>query len=190
MTEIIDAHAHLGDLLYPNGGELIEKKGVTRENRLDVMGFFEWLGAIDAVSGIEGRRLGLHLRDFLLRTPSNVGKASIGVIACCDAPFAALLVRDGGSFESQADDVVKALFFCGVDCFVVPFRCEEVIAFNLSEFSLDEELLVLVVVGSCGSELVQLHFVGVDLFAVGGPCLVIDGRFECDEYECAIEVEL
>ena len=31
MDRIIDIHAHLGDILYPGGGELIEKKGVRKK---------------------------------------------------------------------------------------------------------------------------------------------------------------
>ena len=57
MTEIIDIHAHLGDILYPNGGQLIEKTGVTRQNRVDFMGFMEHLNAWE--SRVVGRVYGL-----------------------------------------------------------------------------------------------------------------------------------
>jgi len=30
MEKIIDMHSHLGDICYPNGGALIEKKGIKK----------------------------------------------------------------------------------------------------------------------------------------------------------------
>ena len=30
MEKIIDMHAHLGDICYPNGGTLIEKTGIKK----------------------------------------------------------------------------------------------------------------------------------------------------------------
>jgi uncharacterized protein len=39
---IIDIHTHLGDILYPNGGDLIDKKGVRKkifyENAAELLG--------------------------------------------------------------------------------------------------------------------------------------------------------
>lgn len=35
MDPIIDAHSHLGDILYPDGGKLIGKKGITKEPVFD-----------------------------------------------------------------------------------------------------------------------------------------------------------
>ena len=31
MPPIIDAHSHIGDILYPNGGRIIEQKGVRKK---------------------------------------------------------------------------------------------------------------------------------------------------------------
>ena len=39
MDRIIDVHAHLGDILYPGGGELIEKKGVRKKVIFDTVDF-------------------------------------------------------------------------------------------------------------------------------------------------------
>jgi hypothetical protein len=41
MALIIDAHSHLGDILYPGGGQLIGKRGVTKEPVLDPATFGE-----------------------------------------------------------------------------------------------------------------------------------------------------
>ncbi len=43
MNKIIDVHAHLGDLLYPNGGDLIEKVGVKKPSGFELLGFMEQL---------------------------------------------------------------------------------------------------------------------------------------------------
>ena len=32
---IIDVHSHLGDILYPNGGDLIYKKGAVKQKMYD-----------------------------------------------------------------------------------------------------------------------------------------------------------
>jgi predicted TIM-barrel fold metal-dependent hydrolase len=37
MEKIIDIHTHLGDILYPNGGELIEKRGVKKKIFIDLI---------------------------------------------------------------------------------------------------------------------------------------------------------
>ena len=37
MDSIIDAHGHLGDILYPGGGRLIDETGVTKEPVLDLL---------------------------------------------------------------------------------------------------------------------------------------------------------
>ena len=37
MDSIIDAHGHLGDILYPGGGRLIDEKGVSKEPVLDLL---------------------------------------------------------------------------------------------------------------------------------------------------------
>ena len=37
MYSIIDAHGHLGDILYPGGGHLIDEMGVTKEPVLDLL---------------------------------------------------------------------------------------------------------------------------------------------------------
>ena len=47
MTEIIDIHAHLGDIMFPNGGELIEKKNVTFQKRVSVGIITEYLTVPD-----------------------------------------------------------------------------------------------------------------------------------------------
>ena len=49
---IIDVHTHLGNILYPNGGKLIEQKGVTKKLVIDPISLSEMLlhldvGAID-----------------------------------------------------------------------------------------------------------------------------------------------
>ena len=36
MDSIIDAHGHLGDILHPGGGRLIDETGVTKEPVLDL----------------------------------------------------------------------------------------------------------------------------------------------------------
>ena len=41
MALIIDMHAHLGDVLYPGGGDLIEKKGVRKRLFFDILSLFE-----------------------------------------------------------------------------------------------------------------------------------------------------
>lgn len=41
MDSIIDAHSHLGDILYPNGGQLIGKKGVTKQSVFDPASIWE-----------------------------------------------------------------------------------------------------------------------------------------------------
>ena len=41
-TEIIDVHTHLGDILYPNGGELIDKTGMQAKSLFDT----GWLTAL------------------------------------------------------------------------------------------------------------------------------------------------
>ncbi|KAF0194525.1 MAG: hypothetical protein FD169_1729 [Bacillota bacterium] len=38
---IIDVHSHLGDILYPNGGELIYKKNVVMPKIFDFQAFNE-----------------------------------------------------------------------------------------------------------------------------------------------------
>ncbi|MBN1883047.1 MAG: amidohydrolase [Deltaproteobacteria bacterium] len=43
MTEIIDIHTHLGDILYDGGGELIDKKGVRKRMMLDLVSISEFL---------------------------------------------------------------------------------------------------------------------------------------------------
>lgn len=41
MEKIIDIHTHLGDILYPNGGEQIEKRGVKKKFFLDLISLSE-----------------------------------------------------------------------------------------------------------------------------------------------------
>ncbi len=43
MDRIIDIHAHLGDICYPGGGELIEKKGVRKNLLFDTTRLTEFL---------------------------------------------------------------------------------------------------------------------------------------------------
>ncbi len=43
MEKIIDIHAHLGDICYPNGGALIEKKGIKKKRMLDPVSLSEWM---------------------------------------------------------------------------------------------------------------------------------------------------
>ena len=43
MIPIIDMHAHLGNVLYPNGGALIEAVGVRKRLRFDLISLFERL---------------------------------------------------------------------------------------------------------------------------------------------------
>jgi predicted TIM-barrel fold metal-dependent hydrolase len=40
---IIDCHGHLGNILYPGGGELIFKTGVKKRFGIDIAAFSEWL---------------------------------------------------------------------------------------------------------------------------------------------------
>ena len=42
MDIIIDTHAHLGNILYPNGGNLIEKRGVRKKGFLDLVSISEF----------------------------------------------------------------------------------------------------------------------------------------------------
>jgi predicted TIM-barrel fold metal-dependent hydrolase len=42
MEKIIDMHSHLGDICYPNGGALIEKKGIKKKRMLDLSSVSEW----------------------------------------------------------------------------------------------------------------------------------------------------
>ena len=39
---IIDSHGHLGNILYPGGGELIFRKGVKKRFVVDIATFSEW----------------------------------------------------------------------------------------------------------------------------------------------------
>ena len=39
---IIDSHGHLGNILYPGGGELIFKKGVKKRFVFDIATLSEW----------------------------------------------------------------------------------------------------------------------------------------------------
>ena len=39
---IIDIHTHLGDILAPNGGDLIFRKGVRKQRVLDLVTVAEW----------------------------------------------------------------------------------------------------------------------------------------------------
>ena len=41
MEKIIDIHAHLGDICYPNGGALIEKKGIKKKRMFDIASLSE-----------------------------------------------------------------------------------------------------------------------------------------------------
>jgi uncharacterized protein len=43
MEKIIDIHTHLGDILYPNGGEQIEKMGVRKKMFLDLISVSEMM---------------------------------------------------------------------------------------------------------------------------------------------------
>jgi predicted TIM-barrel fold metal-dependent hydrolase len=43
MEKIIDMHAHVGDICYPNGGALIEKKGIKKKRMFDLGSLSEWL---------------------------------------------------------------------------------------------------------------------------------------------------
>ncbi|MBW2367909.1 MAG: amidohydrolase family protein [Deltaproteobacteria bacterium] len=43
MDPIIDIHAHLGDICYPGGGEIIEKKGVRKKLWFDTTCLFEFM---------------------------------------------------------------------------------------------------------------------------------------------------
>jgi len=42
MDHIIDIHAHLGDICFPGGGELIGKTGVKSRNWIDIISISEW----------------------------------------------------------------------------------------------------------------------------------------------------
>jgi len=42
MGHIIDIHAHLGDICFPGGGELIGKTGVNNRNWIDIISISEW----------------------------------------------------------------------------------------------------------------------------------------------------
>ena len=43
MEKIIDMHAHVGDICYPNGGALNEKKGIKKKRMFDLGSISEWL---------------------------------------------------------------------------------------------------------------------------------------------------
>ncbi|MBN1571971.1 MAG: amidohydrolase [Deltaproteobacteria bacterium] len=43
MEKIIDIHTHLGDIIYPNGGELIEKTGVKKKIFIDLISVSEMM---------------------------------------------------------------------------------------------------------------------------------------------------
>jgi hypothetical protein len=43
MEPVIDVHTHLGDILYPGGGSLIEKKGVRKARIFDPISISEVL---------------------------------------------------------------------------------------------------------------------------------------------------
>jgi hypothetical protein len=42
MDKIIDAHSHIGNNLYPHGGRIIEKKGITKKRIVDVISIFQF----------------------------------------------------------------------------------------------------------------------------------------------------
>ena len=42
MEPIIDIHAHLGEILYPGGGELIGRAGVKKHHWFDLVSISEW----------------------------------------------------------------------------------------------------------------------------------------------------
>ena len=42
MTRLIDIHTHLGDLLYPNGGALIEERNVRKKAKFDYLSLMEY----------------------------------------------------------------------------------------------------------------------------------------------------
>ncbi len=42
MEPVIDIHAHLGDILYPGGGDLIGKSGIKKRHWFDLVSISEW----------------------------------------------------------------------------------------------------------------------------------------------------
>jgi len=40
---IIDIHTHLGDILYPNGGQLIDQKNVEKKIFFDIISLSEFM---------------------------------------------------------------------------------------------------------------------------------------------------
>lgn len=72
MDSIIDAHSHLGDIFYPNGGQLIGEKGATKRAVFDPISIWEralfWnpLGVGKTVYDLFGRWVtrGEHARNF------------------------------------------------------------------------------------------------------------------------------
>lgn len=59
---IIDIHTHLGDILHPNGGKLIHRKGVRKKLIIDLVTMSEW-GLHRSVAGAQ---------DFLYKYASDI----------------------------------------------------------------------------------------------------------------------
>jgi len=96
MDKIIDVHCHLGDVLYPNGGSLIEKRGVKKKFVLDIVSLSEitlhkyaytgdvhsgLVNKLDIKSGI-ARSSAATLENF----QKSMERAGISACACMPIP--------------------------------------------------------------------------------------------------------
>jgi predicted TIM-barrel fold metal-dependent hydrolase len=91
---IIDAHTHLGDILYSNGGKLIEKKGVKKKFVFDPISLSEWtlhldIGGIDYDSWLYKQVVIADRARNLTATRENMRKAmdKNGVSYCAVMPI-------------------------------------------------------------------------------------------------------
>lgn len=119
MADIIDIHTHLGDILYPNGGELILRRRVRKKAYLDALAVKEWLswkapfrvpfrvnGDLVVLSGMVRNAAG---------TLENMVKDmdAAGVDRCVALPIPPNVTFDDVLGAHKADD--RVLAFTGLD---------------------------------------------------------------------------
>lgn len=122
MGKIIDMHAHLGDCFYPDGHQLIDKKGVKPKHRFDIISIAENFYKNNTIkSGKIGYALNKPLIASALRKRNHTGtlenwrqsieKAGIwrSVCVACE-PFTSFR-----ELKQVADNEERIIPFTGVD---------------------------------------------------------------------------
>ena len=121
MEPIIDMHAHLGDICYPNGGALIAKKGIKKKWMFDIVSLSEWInhrfddGEIDVDGWLYKKSVENVLERNFAATEENFKKSMVknGITHSVVLPIPPRVTFDDLKKSAQKDPSI--IPFSGID---------------------------------------------------------------------------